>query len=153
MPDRMDFLTAAGFSVAYGTSHIGLKYKLKLKQGESLLVNGAAGGVGLTAIELAKSMGVEVIAAAGNQKKLVIAKKAGADYLINYNLENIRERVKVFTQGKGVDAVFDPVGGNAFELALRATAQMGRMLEVGFASGSVPQIPANILLVKNCIQL
>ena len=113
------------------------------------MINGASGGVGLTAIEIAKMMKIKVFAAAGSKKKLEMAKRAGADHLINYQEEDLRGQVKLFTEGKGADAVFDPVGGVAFESALRATAQMGRILIVGFASGSIPQIPANILLVKN----
>lgn len=149
IPENMDYITAAGFPVTYGTSHIGLKAKLKLKEGETLLINGASGGVGLTAIEIAKMMKIKVFAAAGSKKKLEMAKRAGADHLINYQEEDLRGQVKLFTEGKGADAVFDPVGGVAFESALRATAQMGRILIVGFASGSIPEIPANILLVKN----
>jgi NADPH2:quinone reductase len=149
VPDSMDYVTAAAFPVVYGTSHIGLASKLKLKPGETLLVNGAAGGVGLSAVELAKRMGSSVIATAGGPEKLAVAKQQGADHLIDYRTEDIRARVKVLTEGRGVDAVYDPVGGSAFDASLRATAQGGRILVVGFASGQVPQIPANILLVKN----
>jgi NADPH2:quinone reductase len=149
IPDNMDFVSAAAFPIVYGTSHVGLKNKLKLNEGETILVNGAAGGVGLTAVELAKKMGAEVIASAGGADKLKVAADMGADHLIDYRSEDIRARTKIFTQGRGVDAVYDPVGGSAFEASLRATAQGGRILVVGFASGTVPQIPANILLVKN----
>lgn len=149
IPDTMDFVTAAAFPVVYGTSHIGLKDKLGLQAGETLLVNGAAGGVGLTAVEIGKKLGATVIAAAGGAEKLAIAKQYGADHLIDYRSEDIRARVKVLTEGRGVDAVFDPVGGSAFDAALRAVTQRGRILVVGFASGTVPQIPANLLLVKN----
>jgi len=149
IPDNMDFVNAAAFPVVYGTSHIGLKYKLKLKAGETLLVNGAAGGVGLTAVEIGKKMGATVIASAGGPEKLKVASRMGADHLIDYRTENIRDRAKIFTDGRGVDAVYDPVGGSAFDASLRAAAQGGRILVVGFASGTVPQIPANILLVKN----
>ena len=149
IPDNMDFINAAAFPVVYGTSHIGLKYKLKLQAGETLLVNGAAGGVGLTAVEIGKKMGATVIASAGGSEKLKVASKMGADHLIDYKTENIRDRAKIFTDGRGVDAVYDPVGGSAFDASLRAAAQGGRVLVVGFASGTVPQIPANILLVKN----
>jgi len=149
IPDSMDYVTAAAFPVVYGTSHIGLAAKLDLKPGETLLVNGAAGGVGLSAVELAKRMGATVIATAGGPEKLAIAEEQGADHLIDYRNEDIRARVKVLTDGRGVDAVYDPVGGSAFDASLRATAQGGRILIVGFASGDVPQIPANILLVKN----
>ena len=145
----MDHVSAAAFPVAYGTSHIGLKNKLKLEKGEVLLVLGAAGGVGLTAVELGKKMGATIIAAAGSKDKLAIAKNYGADHVIDYTEENLRERVKQLTNGRGADCVYDPVGGAAFDDALRAVVQCGRILVVGFASGSIPQIPANILLVKN----
>lgn len=149
MPDAMTFVEAAGFPIVYGTSHIGLVNKLKLQAGETLLVHGAAGGVGLTAVEIGKKLGARVIATAGGPEKLAIAKKYGADELIDYRTEDIRERVKALTDGRGADAVYDPVGGSVFDATLRATAQGGRILLVGFASGTVPQIPANILLVKN----
>ena len=149
IPDAMDFVTAAAFPVVYGTSHIGLKDKLVLQPGETLLVNGAAGGVGLTAVEIGKKLGATVIATAGSAEKLAVAKQYGADHLIDYRSEDIRARVKALTEGRGVDAVFDPVGGSAFDASLRAVTQRGRILVVGFASGTVPQIPANLLLVKN----
>jgi NADPH2:quinone reductase len=149
IPDSMDFTIAAGFPIVYGTSHIGLVDKLKLQPGETLLVHGAAGGVGLTAVEIGKLLGATVIATAGGADKLAVAKEYGADHLIDYKAEDIRERVKQLTDGRGADAVYDPVGGMAFDASLRATAQLGRILVVGFASGTVPQAPANILLVKN----
>jgi len=149
MPDNMTFVEAAGFPIVYGTSHIGLVNKLNLQAGETLLVHGAAGGVGLTAVEIGKALGARVIATAGGPEKLAIAMKYGADELIDYRTEDIRERVKALTDGRGADAVYDPVGGSVFDATLRATAQGGRILLVGFASGTVPQIPANILLVKN----
>lgn len=149
VPDSMDEISAAAFPVVYGTSHIGLKHKLKLQPGEVLLVNGAAGGVGLTAVELGKKMGATVIACAGGADKLAVAEEYGADHLIDYRTEDIKNRVKQLTDGRGADCVYDPVGGSAFDAALRATVQQGRMLVVGFASGTVPQVPANILLVKN----
>ncbi len=149
IPDSMDFVSAAGFPSVYGTSHIGLVNKVNLQAGETLLVHGAAGGVGLTAVEIGKKLGATVIATAGGRDKLEIAKQYGADYLIDYRAEDIRDRVKAFTDGRGVDAVYDPVGGSAFDASLRCTAPKGRILVVGFASGTVPQIPANIILVKN----
>ncbi len=149
IPNQMSFVEAAGFPIVYGTSHIGIKHKLKLQPGETLLVHGAAGGVGLTAVEIGKAMGARVIATAGGKEKLAVAKAHGADDLIDYREEDIRERVKALTDGRGADAVYDPVGGSVFDASLRATAQGGRILVVGFASGTVPQIPANILLVKN----
>ena len=149
MPDGMAFTEAAAFPSVYGTSHIGLTEKLKLQPGETLLVHGAAGGVGLTAVEIAKKLGATVIATAGGPEKLAVAGQYGADHLIDYHKEDIRERVKQLTDGRGADAVYDPVGGSAFDASLRATAQRGRILVVGFASGTIPQIPANIILVKN----
>ncbi|MEK9754585.1 MAG: NADPH:quinone oxidoreductase family protein [Rhodospirillaceae bacterium] len=149
IPDSMDFTIAAGFPIVYGTSHIGLVHKLNLQPGETLLVHGAAGGVGLTAVEIGKLLGATVIATAGGADKLAVAEQYGADHLIDYQSEDIRERVKQMTDGRGADAVYDPVGGSAFDASLRATAQLGRILIVGFASGKVPQAPANILLVKN----
>jgi NADPH:quinone reductase len=149
IPASMTFVEAAGFPIVYGTSHVGLVHKLRVQLGETLLVHGAAGGVGLTAVEIGKALGARVIATAGGADKLAIAKQYGADELIDYRTEDIRERVKVMTDGRGVDCVYDPVGGTAFDASLRSIVQGGRILVVGFASGTVPQIPANILLVKN----
>lgn len=148
-PKRMDDIAAAGFPIVYGTSHMGLTDRARLAKGEVLVVHGAAGGVGLTAVEIGKRLGATVIATAGGQDKLAIAEAHGADHAIDYKTEDIRERVKALTNGRGADVVFDPVGGAAFEASLRATAPDGRIVVVGFASGTVPQIPANILLVKN----
>jgi NADPH2:quinone reductase len=150
IPDSMDFVTAAGFPVAYGTSHGALEWRARLQPGEILLVHGAAGGVGLTAVEIGKAMGARVIATAGNEEKLAIAKAHGADHLINYTKESIRDRVRELTGDKGADVVYDPVGGDAFDQSLRCIAWEGRILVIGFAGGKVPQIPANLLLVKNC---
>jgi NADPH2:quinone reductase len=120
-----------------------------LKAGEWLLVFGAAGGVGLTAVEIGKAMGAKVIACANGPEKLAIAKEHGADHLIDYSKEDIRERVKAITGGHGADVVYDPVGGDAFDASLRCIAWGGRLIVIGFASGRIPQAPANILLVKN----
>lgn len=149
LPDALDFVTAAGFPVAYGTSHLGLKVKAALKAGEVLVVHGAAGGVGLTAVELGAAMGATVIATAGGPDKVRVALEHGAHHGIDYKTEDIRERVKALTGGRGADVIYDPVGGAVFDASLRAIAPDGRILVIGFASGSVPQIPANILLVKN----
>lgn len=149
LPDALDFITAAGFPVAYGTSHLGLKVKAGLRPGEVLVVHGAAGGVGLTAVELGVAMGATVIATAGGPDKVRVALEHGAHHGIDTKAEDIRERVKELTGGRGADVVYDPVGGAVFDASLRCIAPDGRILVIGFASGTVPQIPANILLVKN----
>ncbi|MCR9069261.1 MAG: NADPH:quinone oxidoreductase family protein [Rhodobacteraceae bacterium] len=146
IPDAMPFETAAGFLVAYGTSHLALTHRARLNAGERLLVLGAAGGVGLTAVELGAAMGAEVIAVARGADKLAVAQKAGAAHLIDSGTHDLRDRVRALG---GADVVYDAVGGDAFAAALRATNPEGRILTIGFASGTVPQIPANILLVKN----
>lgn len=149
MPDSMDFITAASFPIAYGTSHFALIDRAQLRAGETVLVHGAAGGVGLTAVECAKAAGATVIATAGGADKLAVAKAHGADFGIDYRVEDVREQVKTLTNGRGVDVVYDPVGGDLFDASMRCTAPDGRILIIGFASGTVPQIPANHLLVKN----
>ncbi|MGE0259184.1 MAG: NADPH:quinone oxidoreductase family protein [Alphaproteobacteria bacterium] len=149
IPDRMDFATAAAFPVAYATSHLALTHRGQLKPGETLLVLGAAGGVGLTAVEIGKQLGARVIAAAGGPEKLAIAREHGADELIDYRTESIRERVRELTGGLGADVVFDPVGGDAFDQALRAVNWEARMLVIGFAGGRIQSVPANLVLVKN----
>jgi len=146
MPDAMSFAEAAGFQVAYGTSHLGLVGRARLAAGETLLVLGAAGGVGLTAVEVGKRLGARVIAVARGPAKLAVCRAAGADHLIDSETEDLRETIKALG---GADVVYDPVGGPQFTGALRATNPGGRILIVGFASGEVPQIPANHLLVKN----
>lgn len=152
LPADMDFATAAGFPIAYGTSYGAYVWKARLQRGDLLLVHGAAGGVGLTAVEIGKAMGATVIATAGGLEKLAIARQHGADYLIDYKTDDIRERVKAIAADlgrTGVDVVYDPVGGACFEASLRCVAWGARLIVVGFAGGQVPQIPANILLVKN----
>ncbi|MGJ8544207.1 MAG: NADPH:quinone oxidoreductase family protein [Sulfitobacter sp.] len=146
IPDGMDAVDAAAFLIAYGTSHVALDYKAHLQPGERLLVLGASGGIGLTAVELGKLMGAEVIACARGADKLAICKQAGADHLINSETDDIREIVKSLG---GADVVYDPIGGDQFKAALRACNPEARLIPLGFASGEVPQIPANILLVKN----
>ncbi|MBF0676742.1 NADPH:quinone oxidoreductase family protein [Pseudomonas sp.] len=148
MPAGMDFNTAAGFGMAYGTAMHALKQRANLQPGETLLVLGAAGGTGLAAVEIGKAMGARVIAAASSEEKLEVAKVAGADALINYSKGNLKDTLKAQTNGQGVDVVFDPVGGELFEQALRAMAWNGRLLVVGFASGQIPQVPANLALLK-----
>ncbi|WP_296989321.1 NADPH:quinone oxidoreductase family protein [Thalassospira sp. UBA1131] len=153
LPNGVDFNIAAAFQIAYGTSWFALKYRADVKPSEIVLVHGAAGGVGLTAVECAKLLGATVIATAGGADKCQIARDHGADHVIDYKSENIRDRVREITaslgQPKGVDVVYDPVGGDVFDQSLRCVAPGARMLLIGFASGTVPQIPANILLVKN----
>jgi len=149
IPASMDFVTAAAFPVAYGTSHSALTHRGRLSAGETLLVLGAAGGVGLTAVEIGKALGARVIAAAGGPEKLAIARDHGADELIDYTSESIRDRVRELTGGKGADVVFDPVGGDFFDQALRAVNWDARMLVVGFAAGRIQAVPANLVLVKN----
>ncbi|MBV9828257.1 MAG: NADPH:quinone oxidoreductase family protein [Alphaproteobacteria bacterium] len=149
IPDRMDYVTAAAFPVAYGTSHFALTHRGDLKRGETLLVLGAAGGVGLSAVEIGKHLGARVIAAAGGPEKLAVARKHGADELIDYRNESIRDRVRELTGGLGADVVYDPVGGDAFDQALRAVNWEARMLVIGFAAGRIQQVPANLILVKN----
>ncbi len=146
IPDAMNAVDAAAFLIAYGTSHVGLAYKADLQPGERLLVLGASGGIGLTAVELGKLMGAEVIACARGADKLAICKAAGADHLINSENDDIRETVKALG---GADVVYDPIGGDQFKAAMRACNPEARLIPLGFASGEVPQIPANILLVKN----
>jgi NADPH:quinone reductase len=149
IPAAMDFKTAAGFIITYGTSYHGLKDRAQLKPGETLLVLGAAGGVGLTAVEIGKVMGARVIAAASSPEKLALCKERGADDLINYSSEDLRGRLKELTGGNGVDVVYDPVGGAFAEPAIRSMAWQGRYLVVGFAAGDIPKIPTNLLLLKS----
>lgn len=148
MPDAMDFTTGAAFSMTYGTAMHALKQRGALQAGETLLVLGASGGVGLAAIEIGKAMGARVIAAASSAEKLEVARQAGADELINYQDEDVRERLKTLTKGQGVDVVIDPVGGDLFETVFRSIAWNGRMLVIGFASGTIPSLPANLPLLK-----
>jgi len=149
LAEGMTMATGAAFPIAYGTSHFGLFDRACLQPGETVLIHGAAGGVGLTAVECAKAGGATVIATATGPEKLAVAAEHGADHGIDSRTEDIRPRVLDLTNGRGVDVVYDPVGGPLFEASLRCTAPDGRLLAVGFASGTVPQIPANRLLVKN----
>lgn len=149
MPKGMDYAVGAGFPVAYGTSHMALVDRAHLKAGETLLVLGASGGVGLTAVEIGKALGARVIAAASSADKLAVAKAHGADEVIDYAAEDLRARMKELAP-KGADVIYDPVGGDAFDAALRCVAWEGRIVTIGYASGRIPAIPANLLLVKNC---
>lgn len=150
MPRGMDFITASAFVLTYGTSHHALKDRAQLKPGETLLVLGASGGVGIAAVELGKVMGAHVIAAASTSEKLEVSKQHGADEVINYGAEDLKDRVKQLTGGKGVDVAFDPVGGNYSEPVLRGMAWNGRFLVIGFAAGDIPRIPLNLPLLKGC---
>jgi NADPH2:quinone reductase len=150
LPDNVDFATAASFMFTYGTSYHALKDRAALQPGETLLVLGAAGGVGLAAVELGKLMGARVIAAASTDEKLEVCRSRGADDTINYSSEDLRERLKALTAGHGVDVVYDPVGGDYSEPALRSMAWRGRFLVVGFANGEIPKIPLNLALLKGC---
>src|SRR5690242_20212439 len=149
IPDRMPYAEATNFPTLYPTAYGALKWKANLQPGEVLLVHGAGGGSGLTGIEVGKAMGATVIASAGGGDKLVAAKQAGADHLIDYRTEDLRAKVLELTDSRGADVIYDPVGGSAFDVSLRCVAPEGRIIPMGFASGTIPQIPANILLVKN----
>jgi len=148
IPGRMSFEDAGAFPVAYISSHVALRWQGRLEPGETLLVLGAAGGVGLTAVEIGKAMGARVIAAASTPEKLAVARERGADDVVNYSTEKLTDRVMALTDGKGADVCFDPVGGDLFDAALSSLGWGGRILLIGFVAG-VPQIPANRLLVKH----
>ncbi len=149
-PPGMDFVQAASFLMAYGTTYYALKDRARLKEGETLLVLGASGGVGLTAVELGKLMGARVIAAASTPEKLELCKQYGADETILYNDEDLKKRTKELTEGKGANVIYDPVGAHYAEPALRAIAWEGRYLVIGFAAGHIPKIPLNLALLKSC---
>lgn len=146
--EGLPFDVAAGFTMTYGTSHHALKQRAQLKPGETLLVLGAAGGVGLAAVELGKLMGARVIAAASTDEKLALARQYGAEEAINYSTEDLKERVKELTGGQGVDVIYDPVGDRLAEPAFRSIAWNGRYLVVGFAGGEIPKLPLNLPLIK-----
>ena len=150
IPDNMDFASAAAFPVTYGTTYHALIDRGHLKAGEWLLVHGAGGGVGITAVEMGKLLGAKVIATAGSAEKLAVAKQYGADHLINYTTEKVRDRVKEITGDKGADVIYDPVGGDIFDESLRCIAWEGRLLVIGFAAGRIPSAPANLILLKGC---
>ena len=150
MPEGLDFKQAAGVAMTYFTSYHALKQRAHLREGETLLVLGAAGGVGSTAVELGKLMGAKVIAAASSEEKLAMCRELGADETINYSEQDLKTAIKELTGGKGVDVVYDPVGGDYAEPALRGMAWNGRYLVIGFASGPIPEIPLNLALLKGC---
>ncbi|MCK5442121.1 MAG: NADPH:quinone oxidoreductase family protein [Maribacter sp.] len=147
-PEKMDFPVAASFMMAYGTSFHALKDRANLREGETLLVLGASGGVGLAAVELGKLMGAKVIAAASTEEKLELCREYGADQTINYSKQDLKATIKELTSGKGVDVIYDPVGGEYSEAAFRGMAWEGRFLVVGFTTGTIPKIPLNLPLLK-----
>ncbi len=150
IPDSMDMRTASGFGMIYGTSYHALKQRADLQPGETLLVLGASGGVGLAAVEIGKAFGARVIAAASTDDKLQVAKNAGADELINYSEGVLKEKVKDLTDQKGADVIYDPVGGDLFDQCTRCINWKGRLLVIGFTSGRIPSMPANLALLKGC---
>jgi NADPH2:quinone reductase len=150
IPDGVDFVIAACVPTAYGTALHALRDRARLQRGETLLVLGAAGGVGLAAVQIGKRLGARVIAAASNAEKLETCKRNGADLLVDYTKEDLKERVKALTDGAGANVVYDPVGGPFTEAAVRATAWEGRVLVIGFTSGEIPRLPTNLVLLKNC---
>jgi NADPH2:quinone reductase len=150
MPEGMSFQEASGISTTYGTSYYALKQRANLQPGETLLVLGAAGGVGLAAVELGKAMGARVIAAASSAEKLAAAKASGADELIDYSDGELKEKVKALTDGKGADVIYDPVGGDLFDQCMRCIGWYGRVLVIGFAAGEIPRVPINLILLKSC---
>jgi len=148
IPESMNFKTASGFPMVYSTSYYALKQRANLQPGETLLVLGSSGGVGVTAVELGKLMGAQVIAGASSEEKLQFAKKAGADFLINYSDGDLKTKIKELTKGKGADVIYDPVGGDLFDQATRCINWNGRLLVVGFTSGRIPEYKANLALLK-----
>ncbi|AMX02928.1 NADPH:quinone oxidoreductase family protein [Microbulbifer thermotolerans] len=148
MPDKLSFEQAAGFCITYATSYYALKQRAALEKGETLVVLGAAGGVGVTAIQLGKALGARVIACASSDDRLAFCREVGADDVINYSRENLKERIKALTDGQGADVILDPVGGDYTEQAYRSIAWSGRYLVIGFASGDIPRLPLNLPLLK-----
>lgn len=150
IPDKLDYATASVFQGGHLTSYHALKQRAQLQEGETLLVLGAAGGVGTAAVQLGKAMGARVIAAASTQDKCEFALQNGADEAVNYTEQNLKDAIRELTGGAGADVIYDPVGGEAFDLATRCIAWNGRLLVVGFASGTIPQYPVNLALLKGC---
>jgi NADPH2:quinone reductase len=149
LPAGLSLHDAAGVGITYGTSLYALQQRAGLRAGETLLVLGAAGGVGLAAVQIGKAMGATVIAAASNAEKLAVAAESGADHGIDYSTETLKDRIKALTGGRGVDVIYDPVGGGLSELAFRNIAWDGRHLVIGFAAGDIPRLPLNLMLLKN----
>jgi NADPH2:quinone reductase len=149
LPQAVDFDSGSQFPTIYATAYGAFKWRAQVQEGETILVHGAGGGSGLAAVEVGKALGARVIATAGSQQKLDAARSHGADEVINYRTENFRERVLSLTSGRGADVIYDPIGGEVFDESLRCIAPEGRIIPMGFAGGTIPQIAANILLVKN----
>ncbi|WP_431017089.1 NADPH:quinone oxidoreductase family protein [Bradyrhizobium pachyrhizi] len=149
IPDSLSFEGSTLFPTIYATAYAGLKWRANLQSGETLLVHGAAGASGLAAVEVGRALGATVIATAGGERKIEAVKRYGADHAIDYRRGGFRDRVLEITGGRGADVVFDPVGGDVFDESLRCVAPLGRLIPMGFAAGRVPEIPANIILVKN----
>lgn len=149
IPDALDFAAATLFPTIYATAYAGLVWRASLRPGEYLLVHGAAGASGLAAVEIGRAVGARVIATAGGARKIDTVKRHGAEYAIDHTCEDFREAVLEITGGRGADVVFDPVGGDVFDKSLRCVAPLARLLPIGFASGRIPEIPANLVLVKN----
>ena len=150
VPESMDFITAASMSLTYGTSSYALFQRANIKENDVVLIHGATGGVGITAIEISKAVGAKVIATASTDEKLKIAKEYGADYCINYSQNEFKDKVKEYTDGKGANIIYDPVGGEVFNQSLRCIAWNGIILVIGFASGTIASAPTNLPLLKNC---
>ena len=150
IPDSMNFVQTSGINTTYGTSYYALKQRAALQPGENLLVLGAAGGVGIAAVQLGKAMGARVIAAASSAEKLAAAKASGADETIDYSDGELKEKVKALTNGKGADVIYDPVGGALFDQCMRCINWYGRVLVIGFAAGDIPKVPINLILLKSC---
>lgn len=148
-PKAVSFEQASGILTTYGTSYHALVQRAALKEGETLLVTGAAGGVGVSAIQIGKALGARVIAAASTQEKLAVAEQAGADDLVNYGDGELKEKVKALTRGQGADVIYDPVGGDLFDQCMRCVAWKGRVLVIGFTAG-IPRLPTNLVLLKGC---
>jgi NADPH2:quinone reductase len=149
IPDALSFEGSTLFPTIYATAYAGLKWRADLRPGETLLVHGAAGASGLAAVEVGRALGATVIATAGGDRKIEAVKRFGADYAIDYRRGGFKDRVLEITGGRGADVVFDPVGGDVFDESLRCVAPLGRLIPIGFAAGRIPEIPANIVLVKN----
>lgn len=149
-PAGMSFAQASGISTTYGTSYYALKQRAELQPGETLLVLGAAGGVGIAAVELGKAMGARVIAAASSAEKLDVARAAGADEVIDYSDGELKDKVKTLTGGRGADVIYDPVGGALFDQCMRCINWYGRVLVIGFVGGDIPRVPTNLILLKSC---